>query len=141
LAGTIKAALEKPVEDGPGPTTIATAIGEFQAGYIQAEMAEGGTARKYTTVLNRLTRFVDDKGYRFVKELGLAELQAFQASWKMGARAAGKKLEHTRTFMEFCVDRGFTISNPASKMHSPTPIRPRPAIRFTLGCPTSWLRP
>jgi hypothetical protein len=85
LAGTINSALEKPVEDGPGPTTIATAIGEFQAGYIQAEMAEGGTARKYTTVLNQLTRFVDDKGYRFVKELGLAELQAFQTSWKMGA--------------------------------------------------------
>jgi site-specific recombinase XerD len=121
LAGTTKVALEK-LEDGPAPTTLAEAITNFNIGYVVAKRLKDGTARKYRTMLKQLTTFAEDKGYRFVKEFGLAELQQFQASWKMGARAAGKKLEHTKTFFEFCVDRGFIPANPARKMHSPIAV-------------------
>jgi integrase len=120
LAGTLKVALEKP-EVGPTPATLREAITAFRTGYIGAKQLKEGTARKYRTMMGQLTAFAERSGYRYVKEFGLAELQDFQASWSMGPRSAAKKLEHVRTFFGFCVDREFVPSNPAAKMHAPTP--------------------
>jgi integrase len=109
------------LEQGAAPTTLEEAESQFESAYITAKQLKGSTARKYRTMLKYLRTFARDKGYRFVKEFGVAELQAFQVSWKMGPRAAAKRLEQVRTFFQFCVDREYISINHATKMHAPTP--------------------
>lgn len=103
------------------PTTIAEAEAAFETGYIAAKKLKDSTARKYRTMLKQLRAFAAEKGYRYLKELGLTELQAFQSSWKMGARAAAKRVEHLKSFLKFCVDREVIAKNPADKLRTPTP--------------------
>lgn len=121
-AGTVSISVEKPEAVAEKtPVTIAEAEAEFEVSYIAAKQLKESTSRKYRTMLKQLKAFAADQGYRYVKEFGLAELQGFQSSWKMGPRAAAKRLEHVRTFFEFCEDREFISKNMAAKMHSPTP--------------------
>ncbi len=118
-AGTTTVVLEPapaPVE--ATPVSIEHADAEFETAYIRAKHVKDATARKYRTMLKQLKEFAAERGVRFVKEIGLAELQAFQASWNMGALAAGKRVEHVRTFWEFCCEREFIATNPAKKLRS-----------------------
>jgi integrase len=124
-AGTRSA--EAPVEVQPEPdlhngkTPFETAIAEFKVGYIEARKLNSSTAYKYGIMLKQLQAFARALGFRYVNEFNLATLQQFQNSWRMGARAAAKKLEQVRCFFRFCVDREFIPNNPAEKMHAPTP--------------------
>lgn len=119
--GTTSVSAPAPPEPEATPTTIAEAESEFLKHYVEAKQLKESTARKYRTVLKQLNAYAEEHGYRYVKEFGLAELQGFQASWKVGARTAAKHLEHVHTFFQFCLDLEYITNNYSAKLHSPTP--------------------
>src|SRR5262249_14769198 len=41
-----------------------------------------GTLRKYQTLMDQLAAFCDDKGIRFIQELGQDEVLEFRRSWE-----------------------------------------------------------
>jgi site-specific recombinase XerD len=77
------------------------------------------TVYKYRHLFGQLTTFADLQGLRFLKELDVAMLRKFRASWKDRNLAAQKKLERLRSFFRFCSENGWIGENPAKKLRNP----------------------
>jgi integrase/recombinase XerD len=119
-AGTVEVVIEKPTElEAVKATTLVEAWEQFGEHYVEAKKLKPPTRRKYKLLEKVLGAFADDHGYRYVKEFGLAELQDFQASWKIGPATHCKRLEHLHTFSDFCVESGYITVNHSRKLHAP----------------------
>jgi hypothetical protein len=93
-----------------------------------------GTLKKYQTLMNQLEAFCDDKGIRFVQELGQDEVLEFRRSWedpearykRTRLKKNGKPLWTTKSigtakrdgrtliyFFDRCIVRKWITENPA----------------------------
>jgi integrase/recombinase XerD len=99
-----------------------------------------GTLKKYQTLLNQLEAFCDDKGIRFVQEIGQDEILEFKRSWadpdagykRTRLKKNGKPLWTTKSigtakrdgrtlkyFFERCIVRKWITENPAIVLKFP----------------------
>jgi integrase len=60
---------------------------------------------KYRTFVNQLRAFANDRGYVYLDQFGVADMDAFYGSWKDGIKAKSKKLDRLKSFVKFCVKR------------------------------------
>jgi site-specific recombinase XerD len=95
------------------------AIGEFEEGVLVARGLEPPTVYKYRLMMRGLREYAIGAGLRYVQEFDLGRLQKHQAQWKLGPKAAIKRLEHLRTFFDYCVNRDWMPKNPAEKLEAP----------------------
>lgn len=72
------------------------------------------TLRKYKTFTKQFTDFASSRGYVMLDQLTVADIDAFYASWKLGARAKGKRLGMLRAFFRFCMNRKWLKESPVS---------------------------
>ena len=101
-----------------GRFTPSSACEEFREGYIVAGKLKPATAYKYHLMMRALTEFAAVKNIHFVQQFDLGLLQKHQATWQLGAKAAIKRIEHLRTFFDYCVLRKWIGENPAgSRQH------------------------
>jgi len=114
----------------PEVPTIAEAVQKFIAD-AKAQHLSAETIRKYETLLNkRFLPWCEDKGYRYLKQLGVEEMRQFRASWKDSPNYATKNLERLRSFFRFCQQADWIGKNSARAVKSPR-IKDTPTLPFT----------
>jgi integrase/recombinase XerD len=110
--------------------TIAEAVEKFFVD-ANAQHLSGETIRKYENLLNkRLLPWCADKGFRYLKQLGVEEMRAFRASWSDSANYATKNLERLRSFFRFCQQGDWIAKNPARAVKAPK-VKNTPTLPFS----------
>jgi site-specific recombinase XerD len=134
-------AAQDTVEAGE-PTTIEAASKRFLDEIEHGRRLNDATLKKYRLMLSDLAHFAGEKGFRYVKELGLVQLREFRDSWSyetpelqtpdgrvvprrapLSPRTALKKLERLRSFTRFCLEAEWIEKNWAKMIHGPRRIK------------------
>jgi integrase/recombinase XerD len=119
-------ALEKTYLDaelgrGPAPAeakTVEQAIALFTDSKRGEDLA-ANTMYKHTRTLNRLQGFCDTEGIYFAKDITLAHLTTWRATWPFNSPLAKRNnQERVKSFFKFCYNAGIVPSNPASQLSS-----------------------
>jgi integrase len=118
-------------EQAPEPeaVTVADAWAEFLADAKARNLRES-TLYKYDLLSRQMERFAQDCGLRFIRELDLAALRKFRASWPNQNLGALKKLEYLRAFFRFAHESKWIDENHARKLESPK-VQQSPTMPFT----------
>jgi integrase len=77
------------------------------------------TLAKYKTFSNQLSGYCDGKGFVYIDQLTVADMDAFYASWKDGLRAKAKKLDRLKRFSKFCYKRRWITDDLADDLNAP----------------------
>jgi hypothetical protein len=81
------------------------------------------TVRKRRELIEgELLTFCRDKGLTLLKQLDVTTLRTFRNGWPYSALSAVKRLEYLRGFLRFCLDSGWTDTNPAMLLKPRTPV-------------------
>jgi integrase len=97
---------------GGAPITIEDAFEKFIAD-ATARGLRKPTLQKYDLLRRQLLDFCKNRGLVFLRQLDIAQVRDFRASWKLSARTAVKTLERLRSFLKFCVESEWLDKNPA----------------------------
>jgi site-specific recombinase XerD len=112
----------------PAQTSIEDAVTAFT---VQAERdLESSTLKQYELVLRQLKAFCADKGFISLKQLTLVKLERFVASWKVGPRTEGKRIERVKRFFNYCVEHKMLEKSEAKGL-KPPPADKVKAVPFT----------
>jgi hypothetical protein len=84
--------------------TVADAIAAFTASRTNRRIALG-TLKKYRTFTNQLRAYADSRGYVWLDQLDVSDMDRFYASWTDKKRSRAKKLERLKSFIRFCLKR------------------------------------
>ena len=125
-AGTTRAATQRPhgapagyvsigKREEDGTYTTGSACEEFREGYVLAAKLKLPTAYKYDLMMRSLSEWAEINGIKYVQQLDLGQLQKHQATWKLGAKAAIKRIEQLRTFLDYCVGPEVDRSEPGRR--------------------------
>lgn len=134
LAGEVMIAPVKEPELAP-PTckteslSVVTAWERFIA-QAKARQLNAATIYKYDLLRRRMEDFAQRRGIQLLKDFDLAALEAFLAEGKEGALARLKKMERTKAFFRFALDRRWIEENPSRLLRGPK-VRQRPTLPFT----------
>jgi len=116
--------ISPPPSPHESPVKPETTIEAATARYLKTR-GKGGrqladsTMRKYRTLVNQLLTYAADKGFVYMKQLGVSEMDDFYQTWKDGACAKGKKLERLKGFTRFCKKRGMLEKSIAKDLKPP----------------------
>jgi integrase/recombinase XerD len=67
-------------------------------------------------LFRQLKKFAANEGLVYVSDFTIDYVRRFRASWTNKNFAAKKKLEYTKTFLEFCKDSQWITNNPADPL-------------------------
>ncbi len=113
-----------------GVPTVAEAVDKFFVD-ATAQHLSHETIRKYENLLNkRLLPWCGDKGFRYLKQLGVEEMRAFRATWADSPIYATKNLERLRSFFRFCQQGDWIAKNPARAVKAPK-SKDKPTLPFS----------
>lgn len=85
--------------------------------FVMKRQGEGlapSTISKYRTFIKQLTAFADRRGYVFVDQFNVDDVDVFYATWALSPRTKSKRLSTLRAFFRFCAARRWLIENPVS---------------------------
>jgi integrase/recombinase XerD len=106
---------------GPAPSeakTVEEAVSSFMASKRGEDLASN-TLYKHTLTLNRLKDFCTAEHIFFAKDITLAHLTAWRATWTFESPLAKRNnQERVKSFFKFCYDAGIIPANPASQLSS-----------------------
>jgi integrase len=102
----------------PRGVTIADATEAFLA-KCRNRGIQPTTFNKYRTFVKQLREFCDARGYVFIQQLTIADMDCFYASWKDGKRAKAKKLERLKSCVRFCLKRKWLAEDIAEDLEAP----------------------
>jgi hypothetical protein len=129
-----KTYLDAELGRGPAPAE-AKSLEEAVALFINSKRGEDlspNTLHKHTHTLKRLQDFCDKQAIFFVKDITLAHLTTWRASWPFRSPLVKRSWqERVKAFFKFCTAAGITPINPTQQL---APIRVKadeanPAIR------------
>jgi integrase len=87
---------------------------------------------KYRTFVNQLHAFARDRGYVYLDQFGVADMDLFYGSWKDGIKAKAKKLDRLKSFVKFAVKRKWLAEDIAGDLQAPAGSSiPFPKAPFT----------
>ena len=116
-----QAHLDAELGRGPAPSeakTVEQAIALFTDSKRGEDLAPN-TLYKHKLTLDRLQTFCDTEGIYFAKDVSLAHLTTWRASWPFTSPLAKRNnQERVKSFFKFCYDAGIIPSNPASQLSS-----------------------
>jgi len=116
-----QAHLDAELGRGPAPAqakTVEQAIALFMDSKRGEDLAEN-TLYKHTLTLSRLQDFCDKQGVFFVKDITLAHLTTWRASWPFKSPLVKRSWqERTKAFFKFCTAPGITLVNPTLQLAS-----------------------
>ena len=104
----------------PKPTAKAT-IEELRDSFIAGKTGEelsAETIRQYRLLFRQMEAYARDKGFRYVAEFTLAELEAFRSSWKVGAVRRQKHQERLKAIFRYAYKHKMIQDNPAQELGS-----------------------
>jgi integrase len=122
---------ENKITQGPeaGPITVKQGSEKFIAD-AEARHLRSPSLYKYRLLFRQLQDFADQRGFRYLNELGLDQWREFRVTWPNKNISALKKLGYLRTFLRFCHDNGWLLENYGRMLGSPKTIQ-RPTMPFT----------
>jgi site-specific recombinase XerD len=98
--------------------TIEKAIEAFQADATNT--VKPSTLKQYRIILHRLSAFSKEKGYVFLKQLGVVQVRDFRNGWTTySPRTAGKHIERLKRFFKWCGENNWIKDSPATPLKSP----------------------
>jgi hypothetical protein len=77
------------------------------------------TYAKYKTFTNQLKAFTEDRGYVYLDQLTVSDMDRFYASWLDEIRAKAKKLDRLKAFVKFCLKRKWLAENITDDLEAP----------------------
>jgi site-specific recombinase XerD len=77
------------------------------------------TLAKYRTLSNQLRAYCESKGYTYINQLQVTDMDDFYAGWKDGKKGKAKKLERLKGFVRFCMKRKWLTDNIAEDLKAP----------------------
>ena len=77
------------------------------------------TLAKYKTFTNQLEVYCTSRGYLYIGQLGVLDMDRFYGAWKDGKKGKAKKLERLRSFVRFCVKRKWLDEDIAKDLEAP----------------------
>jgi integrase/recombinase XerD len=78
------------------------------------------TLKQYKILFARLNKSADNRGFIFLRQLGVVEVRDFRNSWTTySPRTAGKHIERTKRFFNWCVENEWLTASPAKPLKSP----------------------
>ena len=106
-------------EKSPVPRmAIKEAIEAFLASR-QNRGIESSSLNKYRTFTKQLQAYADMRGYLLLKQLSVADMDRFYASWRDGKRSRAKKLERLKAFVKFCLKRKWLDEDISEDLQAP----------------------
>lgn len=102
----------------PERITISDAVAQYLAGRAN-RAPRPATMAKYRTFTKQLTACADDKGYVYLDQFTIPDMDAFYASWKGGKTGRAKKLERAKGFWNFCKKRKWIADSPMEDLEPP----------------------
>jgi integrase len=85
--------------------------------FVMKRQGEGlapSTISKYRTFIKQLIAFADRRGYVFMDQFNVDDVDVFYATWALSPRTKSKRLSTLRAFFRFCAARRWLIENPVS---------------------------
>ena len=101
----------------PARITVADASEAFLA-ECENRNIPPNTLAKYRTFTNQLSAYCQDRGYIYIEQLTVSDMDRFYASWKDDIRAKVKKLERLK-FVKFCVKREWLSKDISDDLQAP----------------------
>jgi len=77
------------------------------------------TLIKYQTFTRQLVAYADTRGYVYLDQLTIADMDRFYASWIDGIRGRAKKLDRLKGFVKFCLRRKWLAEDIALDLEPP----------------------
>ncbi len=99
-------------------TTIADAVQAFLFHKETANIKKH-TVAKYRTMTNQLLSFAADRGFVFIDQLTITDIDAFYVSWHDGIRTRAKKLDRLKSFVKFCLKRKWITEHLTEDLKAP----------------------
>jgi integrase len=96
--------VRQPEVEVPRGVTVIKATDAFLA-KCHNRGIQASTFNKYRTFAKQLSDYAIRRGYVFVSQLTVVDMDRFYASWKDAKRAKAKKLERLKSFVKFCAKR------------------------------------
>jgi integrase/recombinase XerD len=119
--------------DGERPKArVRTTVEEWKDQFLkdaEARNLSNGTLRLYKLLFREVLAFTQDRGIKFVNDLGLDALTDFRAGWKISPLTASKKLERLRGVFKFAVQRKMVEENHALSLVGPK-LKQNPTLPF-----------
>jgi integrase/recombinase XerD len=149
-----RAHLDAELGRGPAPgeaKRVDEAIALFMDSKRGEDLAEN-TLYKHTLTLNRLQAFCDQEGIYFVKDITLAHLTTWRATWAFESPLAKRNnQERVKSFFKFCYDAGVIPANPTAQLstiqvkadesNNVRPFEPKEYKRVLAAIPKTALQP
>ena len=111
-----------PLPTSTEPSRQRMAIAEVMEAFLAKSQNKGvtdATMRKYRTFIKQLTAYCEERGYLYIDQITVTDMDRFYASWKDGPISKGKKLDKLRSFIKFCVKRKWLAENIADDLEPP----------------------
>ena len=112
----------------PKVTTIADAVDVFMADERGRDLSKETTKQSKTLFEKQLLPWAKHRGLNRLRDLTVAELVNFRATWKNNGLTANRKLSRLVGFFAFCIQNGWLNENPAMKVKRSAPT----------SLPTGW---
>jgi integrase len=100
------------ITESTSPVTVEEAYKKFLADAVARNLRKS-TLRKHDLMSRTLASFCQDRGFVFLRQLGIDQVRDFRNSWKLNPLSAAKSLERLRSFFKFCIDSEWIDKNPA----------------------------
>jgi integrase/recombinase XerD len=100
-----------------GPISVKKATEDFVAD--ATTNLKPTTLKQYKLLARQLNTFCEDRGFVFLRQLGVVEVREFRNSWTIAPRTAGKHLERLKRFFNWCIENEWLEVSPAKPLKSP----------------------
>jgi integrase len=98
--------------------TIVEALEGFIA-KVETKGLAKATQGKYATFKKQFIAFTDGKGYRYIDQITISDMDRYYAGWKDGKRAKGRKLNKLKKLIKFCLHRKWIKEDIAFDLEAP----------------------
>ena len=99
-------------------TTITEATEAFLAKTKSRELASA-THGKYSTFIKQFLAYTDKRGYLYIDQLTISDMDRFYASWPDNKRAKARKLNKLKSFMKFSLRRKWISEDISADLEPP----------------------
>ncbi len=107
--------------------SVVDAVDDYLDDCARRELKASGI-KKYKEILEQLKLHCAGRAITTVRALDLAAVKGFVSELQDSTLVAGKKIERLRTFFRYCLEMGWTESNPALSIKKPkvtnAPVQP-----------------
>lgn len=105
-------------------------VSEACLSFLAAQEWAEGTRRNNTRILREFQSFCEGQSLPYVHLVSVEDIYLYRRSRPIAARTWIKELEGLRHFFRYCVDLGWTKTNPAKTVKSPK-AKPKKVVPYT----------